>query len=83
MKRFLVFFAGFVMLYFVIQIGAGVLLTWLYVPNMDDAWQQAAHLPSEVKFGRSAGLVSWPSLLLAGLIALVITYWKKLKHLKK
>jgi len=68
MKKYILFLGVFVVVFFMIQLFSGMLLTWLYTPST--SWDGAAALSSTVNFG-NINLI--PNIIIA-LIALGIAF---------
>ncbi|MGM0846158.1 MAG: hypothetical protein ACQEUT_14365 [Bacillota bacterium] len=69
MKKFLIFLVSFLVLYFVLQIGSGLVLTALYMPDIEGTWETSTVLSSEVAFGGGFTYFSLIFLLTAALLA--------------
>jgi quinol-cytochrome oxidoreductase complex cytochrome b subunit len=55
MKKFLIFLVSFIVIYFALQIGSGLVLTALYSPDIKGAWETNFPLSNEVAFGGGGG----------------------------
>ncbi|MFC4024627.1 hypothetical protein ACFOUV_12555 [Oceanobacillus longus] len=64
MKRYFAFIISFILLYFVVQIGTGLLLTYGYTPNM---FSIDGNHSQQVEFGFVSGLPLMLILLIATL----------------
>lgn len=47
MKKFVLFIVSFASLFLLLQIGSGMIVTSLYTPNLEGAWNTSAMLPQE------------------------------------
>lgn len=69
MKKYIVFLFSFLLIFMTIQIGSGIVLTWLYMPDPAKLWSEAAQAPAEVQFvGPNFGM-----LFISAVLALVIS----------
>jgi quinol-cytochrome oxidoreductase complex cytochrome b subunit len=69
MTKYIVFLFSFLFIFMAIQIGSGILLTWLYTPDPAKLWSEAAQAPAEVQFvGPNFGM-----LFISAVLALVIS----------
>jgi len=80
-KRFILFLGSFLLLFVVFQQISGLILTFLYQPNIEEAWGMSAGLSSEVTM---VGTSSIPTII-GAVLAATIAYFvpkgiKKLKH---
>lgn len=66
MKKYLIFILSFFLLFFILQISSGILLTATYTPEITDAWYKSQSLTQEVAFGEQSQI---PTILMAGLAA--------------
>ncbi|MGF2614943.1 hypothetical protein FZC84_08825 [Rossellomorea vietnamensis] len=73
MKKIMVFLISFLVLYTVLQIGSGLVLTALYVPDIEGAWETSTSLSSEVSFGGGFTYLSLVFLLTAALLAAFVS----------
>lgn len=80
MKRMLLFAVSFVIFYFVVQIGMGFMMTWMYQPDIATVWNQSSRLPSEISFGSSNGRFPWISFLIALVLAAGVTRLSRKKR---
>ena len=48
MKRFLIFAVSFIILFLILQVFAGMFLTYTYTPDVEEAWKSSANLSQEV-----------------------------------
>lgn len=73
MKSYMIFAIGFIVLFSLFEGLSGVLLTFLYTPNVEAAWDMSAHLPQEVALNASGS----PFLLtlLIALMSATIAYF--------
>jgi len=81
MKRFILFLSSFIFLFVVFQMLSGLILTSLYLPNIEEAWEMSAGLSSEVTM---VGTSSIPTIIGAVLAATIAYFVPKgigmLKH---
>ncbi|MBU5465692.1 hypothetical protein KQI49_02475 [Virgibacillus sp. MSJ-26] len=81
MKRFILFLSSFIFLFVVFQMLSGLILTSLYLPNIEEAWEMSAELSSEVTM---VGTSSIPTIIGAVLAATIAYFVPKgigmLKH---
>ena len=73
MKKYLIFILSFFLLFFILQIASGILLTATYTPKVMDATSQ------EVAFGEQSHI---PTILMAGLAA-TLAYFVPKKWAKR
>ncbi|WP_243388014.1 hypothetical protein [Bacillus kexueae] len=78
MKRFLVFFGSFIVIFSLFQVLSGMFLTTVYTPDISKAWDSASHLSNEVVIG---GNPVWPTFFIA-LFSAVCAYFLS-KAIKK
>jgi len=71
MKRFLVFFGSFIVIFSLFQMLSGMFLTMVYTPDISEAWDSASHLSNEVVIG---GNPVWPTSIMA-LFSAVCAYF--------
>jgi quinol-cytochrome oxidoreductase complex cytochrome b subunit len=70
LKNFIIFSGSFLVLFFLLQIVSGMLLTFLYTPDVEGAWKSSALLSGETTlYGVGPFLLSLLSALLAALMA--------------
>ena len=78
MKKYLIFLSSFLLLFTLLHISAGLLVTATYTPDPTNAWELSHPLTQEVTFGDRSQI---PTLLIATLAAtlayLVPTRWGK------
>ncbi|WP_026907388.1 hypothetical protein [Paucisalibacillus globulus] len=48
MKKYSIFAISFIVLFSIFQVLSGVLLTFIYTPSIEDAWNMSSSLPKEV-----------------------------------
>lgn len=48
MKRYLIFAGRFLFLYSILQVLVGLFLTYMYTPDVEEAWKASANLSQEV-----------------------------------
>lgn len=81
MKRFILFLGSFLLLFVVFQQLSGVVLTSLYLPDIEEAWEMSAGLPSEVTMVGSSSVPTIIGAVLAATIAYFVPeVIRKLKH---
>jgi hypothetical protein len=75
MKKLLIFLASFIVIYFALQIGSGLVLTALYTPDIRGAWETSVPLSNEVAFGGGGGFTYLGIIivLVAGIAAYLIS----------
>ncbi|AIF43014.1 hypothetical protein [Virgibacillus sp. SK37] len=84
MKNFIIFSASFLALFFLLQILFGMLLTFLYTPDIEGAWESSATLSSETTlYGIGPLLLSILSASLAAMIAYGLMRKIRKKHLSR
>ena len=78
MKKYAIFLSSFMLLFTLLHISAGLLVTATYTPDPTNAWELSHPLTQEVTFGDQSQI---PTLLIATLAAtlayLVPTRWGK------
>ncbi|MGD6965973.1 hypothetical protein ACQCVP_06060 [Rossellomorea vietnamensis] len=80
MKKVLIFLTSFLVLYAVLQIGSGLVLTALYTPDIAGAWETSTALSSEVSFGGGFTSFSLIFLLTAALLAAFVSKFFQKKY---
>ncbi|KKE80114.1 hypothetical protein NSA56_18300 [Oceanobacillus caeni] len=81
MKKYIIFVVSFLLVFSLIQVLSGILLTYTYTPDMMEAWNLSPNLTQEVVIKGSH-----PSLLLTlliGLISVTIAYFISKKYINK
>lgn len=73
LKKFVLFITSFLLLFLILQIGSGMIVTTLYSPDMGDAWSQSAALPQETVV--SGSIVTPLVTLLTGLVSAAAAYF--------
>ena len=74
MKKFLVLTVSFVVAFTLLQILTGMFLTWIYTPDVREAWSMSAELSQKtVLTGSDSFLLTLLTAVLAVSIAYVIT----------
>lgn len=48
MKKYLIFAVSFMLLFLVLQVLSGMLLTFTYTPDVEEAWKASTNLSQEV-----------------------------------
>lgn len=70
-----------VVYHLIVPMLSGMFLTWMYVPDITDAYQSTGSLQQEVAFGQMGGTVWWQSLPVTLLLGMVISTaaiaWKR------
>jgi len=80
-KKYIIFVVSFLLVFSLIQVLSGILLTYTYTPDMMEAWNLSPDLAQEVVIKGSH-----PSLLftlLIGLISVTIAYFISKKYINK
>ncbi|BAC12752.1 hypothetical conserved protein [Oceanobacillus iheyensis HTE831] len=72
MKKATIFISSMIIVYFILQLGTGMILTTLYVPNVSQAWQNIEGLLPEIAFGPSS--IALAPVLIFGILSVVIAY---------
>lgn len=73
MKKYVIFAVTFFILYLVFQMFSGYIMTFFYIPNLNDAWQQAGNLPSSISMKGKYSFISIFIALIAAILAYIIT----------
>ncbi|WP_251046484.1 MULTISPECIES: hypothetical protein [unclassified Oceanobacillus] len=81
MKKAALFICSVIIVYFVLQVGSGMILTTLYVPNISEVWLSIEGLLPEITFG-SSSIVLAP-VLIFGVLSTFIAYAITLLFSKK
>lgn len=68
MKKYMIFAISFILLFSLCQILSGMILTFAYTPDIEEAWNSSASLSQETVIKGSVSPF-WPMLLLAFLSA--------------
>ena len=71
MKRFIVFTISFILLFGVLQVLSGLLLTLIYTPDISGAWKGASNLPQHIE------IVEGPSIpmFLIGIFSAIVAFF--------
>ncbi|WP_421383810.1 hypothetical protein ACOJQI_04290 [Bacillus salacetis] len=72
MKKLIVFLFSFIVLLFALQWATGLLLTLLYNPDIEKAWETSTILSNEAAFGGGMGFSTIIIILLAVLLSYLI-----------
>ncbi|HLR68231.1 hypothetical protein [Virgibacillus alimentarius] len=73
MKRYFIFAISFILLFLLFQVLSGMLLTFTYTPDVDDAWNMSANLSQEVIIKSSQS--SFLLLLFIAFLSATIAYF--------
>lgn len=81
MKKYLIFAVSFLLLFFIFQVLSGMLLTYMYTPNVEEAWKASANLSQEViiKSSHSPFLLT----IVIGLLSASVAYFLSGKIIKQ
>lgn len=72
MKKAALYICSVIIVYFVLQVGSGMILTTLYVPNVSEAWLSIEGLLPEITFGSSS--IALAPALIFGVLSIFIAY---------
>ncbi|MFD1334785.1 hypothetical protein ACFQ4N_04215 [Oceanobacillus iheyensis] len=72
MKKAAIFIGSVIIVYFILQLGTGMILTTSYVPNVSEAWQNVVGLLPEITFGQSS--IALAPALIFGVLSIFIAY---------
>ncbi|MFS0752588.1 hypothetical protein [Oceanobacillus sp. 1P07AA] len=72
MKKTAIFIGSVIIVYFILQLGTGMILTTSYVPNVSEAWQNVVGLLPEITFGPSS--IALAPALIFGVLSIFIAY---------
>lgn len=83
MKKYIIFATSFILLFSILQILSGVLLTLMYTPNIQEAWNMGGVLSQEVIISSSHS--PFLTSLLIAFLSATIAYFipKKLTNNKE
>jgi len=73
MKKYNIFAISFILLFLLFQVLSGMLLTFTYTPDVDDAWNMSANLSQEVIIKSSQS--SFLLLLFIAFLSATIAYF--------
>lgn len=73
MKKYIIFAISFILLFVLFQILSGLVLTYAYTPDIEEAWKMSADAPQETII-RSSGSSFLLTLLIA-FVAATIAYF--------
>ncbi|WP_017185770.1 hypothetical protein [Alkalibacillus haloalkaliphilus] len=73
MKKFFLFGVSFVVIFAVFQMLSGMILTWMYTPNVSEAWSMSGSFPQETVIVGNFSLVSLGIILASTVIAYIIS----------
>lgn len=81
MKKYFTFAVSFVLLFLVLQVLSGMLLTFTYTPDMEEAWKASANLSQEIiiKSSHSPFLLT----IVIGLLSASVAYFLSGKIIKQ
>lgn len=66
MKNFIIFLGSFIVLFALFQMVSGFFLTFIYQPDVEEAWNMSANLISETTL---VGSTATPTIIIAALAA--------------
>lgn len=57
MKKYIIFAISFILLFSLFQVLSGMILTFMYTPDITEAWNTSANLPQEVDIGSNSNFL--------------------------